>query len=234
MPSIADKSAIALLNEFTEANAGPFFQKVVRTAAALFGVYTVYKFLWKFIPGAHRLPKMELKNKTVLIVGASTGLGRALAFEFYARGAKLILAARSLDKLKELCVELKNTGAEKGWNNENQPDFGYLDLNNGTTTSIEKQVETLIRNKDAKIDVLVSNAGLSNRGSCMETSMVVQRRVMEVVFFIFELLIQPQLKIVIKVFAFLLNIILLHYNNLQENFHLQILNIFILQKKTMI
>lgn len=106
-----------------------------------------------------------------------------MAIEFYSRGAKLILASRSLDKLEQLCAELENLGTKNGWENPNRPDFGYLDLNNGSATSIEKQVEVLIRDKKAQIDVLVNNAGVSNRGSCFDTSMSVQRRVMEVGFF---------------------------------------------------
>ena len=43
-----------------------------------------------------------MQNKVVVITGASSGIGLALAREFALRGSKLVLAARSIDKLKEL------------------------------------------------------------------------------------------------------------------------------------
>uniref|UniRef100_A0A915DUQ6 Uncharacterized protein n=1 Tax=Ditylenchus dipsaci TaxID=166011 RepID=A0A915DUQ6_9BILA len=104
------------------------------------------------IPGPHHQSKLNLKNRTVLITGASTGVGRALAFEFYAKGAKVILTARSIDKLRELCNELEDMDDERA----GKPSPAY---------------------------VLINNAGVSNRGSCQQTSINVQRQVMEVNFF---------------------------------------------------
>lgn len=47
--------------------------------------YGVYKFLTSLVPGPRHQKRLNLKNRTVLITGASSGLGRALAFEFYSQ-----------------------------------------------------------------------------------------------------------------------------------------------------
>ena len=48
----------------------------------------------------------SLKNKTMIVTGASSGIGRAAAKRFAAEGVKLALIARSADKLKALADEL--------------------------------------------------------------------------------------------------------------------------------
>ena len=51
--------------------------------------------------------KLKLKDKVVLITGASSGIGEAAAKAFSAQGAKLVLAARRLEKLTDLAGELE-------------------------------------------------------------------------------------------------------------------------------
>ena len=46
-------------------------------------------------------------NKTILITGASSGIGAGCAHKFASQGARLILNARSTDKLESLASELK-------------------------------------------------------------------------------------------------------------------------------
>jgi NADP-dependent 3-hydroxy acid dehydrogenase YdfG len=45
-----------------------------------------------------------LKNKTVIITGASSGIGEATSYAFAKQGANVVLAARKLDKLNENCL----------------------------------------------------------------------------------------------------------------------------------
>ncbi|CAJ0575673.1 unnamed protein product, partial [Mesorhabditis spiculigera] len=139
------------------------------------GLYAISKLAQKLVPGPHNQPRLSFRDKTVLITGASTGLGRALATELYARGAKLILTARSIDKLRELAEELKASGVQ----NKHEPAYRYLDI--CEPTDLEKLVELSIDGKT--IDVLINNAGLSNRGPITDTPIKVQRQIMEVNYF---------------------------------------------------
>lgn len=54
----------------------------------------------------------DFKGKTVVITGAATGIGFALAKQFADRGARLVLAARRLDRLEEAAASLSGRGAE--------------------------------------------------------------------------------------------------------------------------
>jgi dehydrogenase/reductase SDR family protein 7B len=155
-------------------------------AAIPLGVYGFSQFLSWLIPGPQHQSSLNLKDKTVLITGASTGLGRALAFEFYKRGAKVIVTARSLDKLSQLCAELEAAKAEYGWLNNHEPVYRYLDLSElGDEISAKQQIDDLksLAIDGNTIDVLVNNAGMSMRGSVLETPLKIQRQVMEVNFF---------------------------------------------------
>ncbi len=54
----------------------------------------------------------DFKDKTVVITGAATGIGFALAKQFADRGAKLVLAARRLDRLEQAASSLAAAGAD--------------------------------------------------------------------------------------------------------------------------
>ena len=47
-----------------------------------------------------------MKNKVVIITGASSGIGKACAFEFARKGARVVLAARNIEKLTKVNDEL--------------------------------------------------------------------------------------------------------------------------------
>ena len=100
--------------------------------------------------------KFSLKNKWVLITGASSGFGAAAAAAFGAEGAKLLLGARRLDRLKKVCAEAKKAGAAEAH-------FHALDVSQ--TASVEKffaWARKKIANHQSPIvnlHVLVNNAG---------------------------------------------------------------------------
>jgi 3-hydroxy acid dehydrogenase/malonic semialdehyde reductase len=93
----------------------------------------------------------SLKNKIVLITGASAGIGKSCALAFAKQGARLILAARRRQRLEELAAEL-----------ELKPGEGILLL--ALDVRVQPAVERTIKSLPAEwsaIDVLVNNAGLS-------------------------------------------------------------------------
>ncbi len=109
-------------------------------------------------------------GKVVIITGASSGIGRALAKEFRARGAKLSLAARRLDLLEALKSELGNTDI----------------LCTETDVRQEMECKNLIDNtinKFGRIDILVNNAGISMRALFNELDLKVMHQVMDVNFY---------------------------------------------------
>ena len=93
----------------------------------------------------------KLKDKTVLITGASSGIGAATARSFAEHGARLLLCARRLDKVQQMEPELRDKGAA---------DVFSFELDVQDRDEVEGTLNTL---PDAwgKIDILVNNAGLS-------------------------------------------------------------------------
>ena len=55
---------------------------------------------------------MRLEGRTALVTGASQGLGRVIALRFAREGAKVVLAARSRERLEETAAEIEAAG---GW-----------------------------------------------------------------------------------------------------------------------
>ncbi len=90
----------------------------------------------------------DLHGKTVLITGASSGIGKACAHAFAAAGAKLLLAARREDKLQALAAELKPTATH------------IVTLDVSDAAAVQSAIDALPK-EWAAIDILVNNAGLS-------------------------------------------------------------------------
>jgi short-subunit dehydrogenase len=55
---------------------------------------------------------MRIRNSVVVITGASSGIGRATALRFAAKGARLVLAARGAESLEEVAAECRKCGAK--------------------------------------------------------------------------------------------------------------------------
>jgi NADP-dependent 3-hydroxy acid dehydrogenase YdfG len=100
--------------------------------------------------------KLPLKDKWVIITGASSGFGAAAARAFGAEGAKLLLGARRVDRLKTVAGESRKAGAGEAY-------FHFLDV--ASTASVERFISWAtkkIGNRKSEIGnlhVLVNNAG---------------------------------------------------------------------------
>ena len=95
--------------------------------------------------------KFSLKNKWILITGASSGFGAAAAKAFAAEGARLLLGARRLDRLEKVAVKAKKAGAAQAL-------FHELDVSN--TASVDTFMAWVKEKIKAQpLQVLVNNAG---------------------------------------------------------------------------
>lgn len=112
-----------------------------------------------------------MKDKVIMITGAASGIGKALATECARRGARLSLADRNSEQLDAVCNQLKERGAEVA--------SCVVDV---THEEDCKRFASDTVNAYGRIDVLINNAGISMRALFEEVDLEVLRRVMDVNF----------------------------------------------------
>ncbi|MFN2100168.1 SDR family NAD(P)-dependent oxidoreductase [Altererythrobacter sp. MF3-039] len=108
---------------------------------------------------------MSLKDKTVWITGASSGIGAALAREYVSRGAKLILSGRDQARLDEVAADCGECLVLP---------FDVRDdaaLADATGKAIEWQGD---------VDVAIANAGVSQRSRALKTDIQVYRDIIDI------------------------------------------------------
>lgn len=116
---------------------------------------------------------MDINGKVVWITGASSGIGEAVAYEIAARGAMLILTASRQQSLNEVVDKCKQLGCVNVFSLP-------FDL------SVTDQLDFLVDNAWSiygRIDVFFNNAGISQRGTTVETELHVIHKVMDVDFY---------------------------------------------------
>jgi NAD(P)-dependent dehydrogenase (short-subunit alcohol dehydrogenase family) len=115
--------------------------------------------------------KKLFKDKVVIVTGASSGIGEAIAREFARNGSRVVLAARSEERLSVITDSINSTGGKA--------------IFIKTDVSIEADCKQLIEKtveKFAGINILVNNAGLSMRAAFPDVEIKVLRRLMDVNF----------------------------------------------------
>jgi len=112
---------------------------------------------------------VDLKGKTAIITGASSGIGAALAVAFGQKGANLTLAARRLDRLKEVAqkcpAEVLTLAADL------------------TRDSDRRRIVQQTLERWGRIDILVNNAGLGIYGDFLSAGEEHWRQIFEVNLF---------------------------------------------------
>ena len=111
------------------------------------------------------------KNKVVWITGASGGIGEALAYAFAREGARLVLSARKLaelDRVKANCTA--------------SPEVLVLPLD-VTDFDLAPLMTQTVLDKLGAVDILINNAGISQRSYAEETDLSVDRRIMDINYF---------------------------------------------------
>nr|CAH7758701.1 unnamed protein product [Callosobruchus chinensis] len=119
----------------------------------------------------------KLVGKVVVITGASSGLGEALAHEFYKHGCQVVLCARRRQELERVRSDLLHTHYTV---QTHPPIIIPLDLSD--INSLPEQVKKILA-ITGHIDILVNNGGISHRGSITSTNPDVDIKIMLVNYF---------------------------------------------------
>lgn len=113
-----------------------------------------------------------MKDKVVVITGGTSGIGKALAFEFGLKGSKIVITGRNQNALNEVASLLREQGVEVL---AVSADVTSVDDNNRMAAAA---VSTF-----GRIDVLINNAGISMRAIFEEVDPEVIRKVMDINFY---------------------------------------------------
>lgn len=116
--------------------------------------------------------KQDFNNKVVWITGASSGIGEALSLSMAANGAQLVLTARNVEKLEALKEKCDALGGKAM----------VLPMDLSQIDKIGDAVSQVL-NACQRIDVLINNAGMSQRALVREASLDIDRRIMELNYF---------------------------------------------------
>lgn len=113
----------------------------------------------------------KFENKLICITGASSGIGEGLAYAFAEEGARLLLCARNSEKLQRVKAACKDPS---------QVELLTIDLSE--YQKIDERFST-IQQQIGPIDVLINNAGISQRTTVAESTIAVDEKIMNLNYF---------------------------------------------------
>ena len=127
------------------------------------------------------------KDKIVWITGASSGIGEALTYALARENAKLIISSRrenELNRVRQNCAtDPKN--------------IFVLPLDLANVNSLKNKADEAVK-QFGRIDILINNGGISHRSWSMDTSLDIDRKIMEINFFSYVALTKAVLPYMIK------------------------------------
>lgn len=115
---------------------------------------------------------MRLKDKVVIVTGATSGIGEACALVFGKEGAKVVITGRSPEKLKLTVQKLQNAGIE----------VTSILADAGTEADNQRMAEEVLA-QFGTIDILINNAGISMRALFQDLDLQVFKTVMDINFY---------------------------------------------------
>ncbi len=118
------------------------------------------------------MARRSISNARVLVTGASSGIGRAVALEVARQGARVVVAARREPRLVEVVDQIRAAGGQAA----------YV-CGDVTDPQARQQMLAAPQAEFGGLDVLVNNAGIGAIGPFAEASAERLRRVMDVNFF---------------------------------------------------
>jgi NAD(P)-dependent dehydrogenase (short-subunit alcohol dehydrogenase family) len=111
---------------------------------------------------------IDLTERVVIVTGASSGIGEAIAREFAGDGAMTVLAARRADKLTALAAELREAGGT------------VLDCPTDVTSEADiLHLFATTMGKFGRVDVLVNNAGIADHTPTVDVTLAAWQRVID-------------------------------------------------------
>lgn len=119
------------------------------------------------------MARRTLKNRRILLTGASRGVGRELALQLARRGAHLFVVARNGDALQALVMDLLAQGAASA----------EAVVGDVTDAEFRKSLVERIQSEWQALDILVNNAGVSAHGHFDDHDEAILRQIMEVNFY---------------------------------------------------
>ncbi len=113
-----------------------------------------------------------MKNRVIIITGASSGIGKALAFTFGNAGAQIVITGRNEANLQTVSAELTQAGIN------NLPVVADVAIEADCKRVVDEAMA-----RHGKIDVLINNAGISMRALFADLDLEVIRQVMDTNFY---------------------------------------------------